>query len=326
MTAGIIFTLSIILSLILTLALEKKFIPFLMRIKMGQVILEIGPRWHKSKEGTPTMGGIFFITAITLVTLAFGTYHACISGNFSVIITLVMMLLFGAIGFIDDYTKFVKKENKGLSALQKLVLQIIVSSLYIGVMAYMGYIDTALDLPFTDTTLELGVFYYILSVIFISFIVNSVNLTDGIDGLAGSVTLVISVLFALMAFLLKDIPLIALTGSAIGGLIGFLWYNINPARIFMGDTGSLFLGGFVVGVSYIFNCPILIFIAGLWYVIESVSVMLQVASFQMFGKRIFKMTPIHHHFEMMSWSEHKIVRTFAVFTAIMCIVAYFAFI
>lgn len=326
MTAVIIFSLSIILSLILTLALEKKFIPFLMRIKMGQVILEIGPRWHKSKEGTPTMGGIFFITAISVVTLAFGTFYSFKTGNWSVLITLFMMLLFGVIGFVDDYTKFVKKQNKGLTALQKLIFQFAVSSMYVGAMGALGYIHTNLKLPFTDVTLELGALYYVLSVIFITFIVNSVNLTDGIDGLAGSVTLVISVLFSLLAFLSKDIPLLALTGSAVGGLVGFLWYNINPARIFMGDTGSLFLGGFVVGISYIFDCPILIFIAGLWYVIESVSVMIQVFSFKVFHKRVFKMTPIHHHFEMMSWSEHKIVRSFAIFTAIMCIVAYLAFI
>lgn len=326
MTAGIIFALCIVLSLILTLVLEKKFIPFLMRIKMGQVILEIGPRWHKSKEGTPTMGGIFFISSITVFTLLFGSVHAYRTDNWSVIITTVMMLLFGVIGFIDDYTKFVKKENKGLTAIQKLILQIGVASLYIGAMAGFGYIDTALKIPFVDVALELGFLYYVLSVIFITFMVNSVNLTDGIDGLAGSVTLVIAVLFALLAFISQDLPLVALVGSVIGGLIGFLYYNINPARIFMGDTGSLYLGGFVVGVAYIFNCPLIIFIAGLWYVIESVSVMIQVFSFQVFGKRVFKMTPIHHHFEMMSWSEHKIVRSFAVFTAIMCIVAYFAFI
>ncbi len=326
MTEGIIFSISILLSLVITLILEKKFIPFLMRIKMGQVILEIGPRWHKSKEGTPTMGGIFFITAISAVTLLLGSFYSYKSGNFSVLITLVMMFLFGVIGFIDDYTKFVKKQNKGLSAIQKLILQFIVASLYIAAMAYFGYIGTSLDLPFSDKSLELGFLYYVLSVIFITFIVNSVNLTDGIDGLAGSVTLVIAVLFSALAFIFKDIPLLALVGAVVGGLIGFLYYNINPARIFMGDTGSLYLGGFVVGVAYIFNSPFLIFFAGLWYIIETVSVMLQVASFQIFGKRIFKMTPIHHHFEMLSWSEHKIVRSFSLFTALMCIVAYFSFI
>ena len=201
-----------------------------------------------------------------------------------------------------------------------------VATLYIATMAYMGYIDTALDLPFSDKTIELGGFYYIISVIFITFIVNSVNLTDGIDGLAGSVTLVVSILFALLSFIFSNTPMIALTGAAIGGLIGFLWYNINPARIFMGDTGSLFLGGMVAGFAYIFNSPFLIFFGGMWYIIESVSVMIQVFSFKVFGKRVFKMTPIHHHFEMCSWTEHKIVRAFSLFTALMCIIAYFAFI
>lgn len=325
MKVGIIFAIAVAVSLVITLVLEKKLIPFLMRIKMGQVILDIGPRWHKSKEGTPTMGGIFFIAAITVVTLAFGIYYSVTSSNWSVLISLAMMLLFGVIGFIDDYTKFVKKQNKGLTAIQKLVLQFIVAGGYIAVMAAMGYINTTLDLPFTDYAPDLGVFYYIISTVFIAFTVNSVNLTDGIDGLAGSVTLVISILFSVLAIMSGDKSMVALLGAVVGGLIGFLWYNINPARIFMGDTGSLFLGGFVVGIAYIFNCPILIFIAGLWYMIESVSVMIQVFSFKVFHKRVFKMTPIHHHFEMMGWSEHKIVRTFSIFTALLCIVAYFAF-
>lgn len=325
MTIGILFAICIVVSLVITLALEKKFIPFLMRIKMGQVILDIGPRWHKSKEGTPTMGGIFFIAAITFTTLVFGAYHAVSDGNWSVMITLVMMILFGAIGFVDDYTKFVKKQNAGLTAGQKLILQFIVSAAYIGVMAWMGYINTALKLPFTDITLELGVFYYVLSIIFIAFTVNSVNLTDGIDGLAGSVTLVIAVLFSALSIIADNMAVTAMFGAVIGGLIGFLWYNINPARIFMGDTGSLFLGGFVVGAAYIFDCPLLIFVSGLWYIIESVSVMIQVFSFKVFHRRVFKMTPIHHHFEMIGWSEHKIVRSFSIFTALMCIIAYLAF-
>ncbi|MBE6701536.1 MAG: phospho-N-acetylmuramoyl-pentapeptide-transferase [Ruminococcaceae bacterium] len=325
MTVGMIFVLSIILSLIITFFLEKKFIPFLMRIKMGQVILDIGPRWHKSKEGTPTMGGIFFIVAITLTTLLFGLYHAIHNSNYSVIITLCMMLLFGFIGFIDDYTKFVKKQNQGLTALQKLLLQLVVSVLYVATMSYFGYVTTILTLPFTDYTLELGAFYYVFSVLLIAFTVNSVNLTDGIDGLAGSVTLIISVLFSVFAIITKDLPFVSLTGAVIGGLVGFLWYNVNPARIFMGDTGSLFLGGFVVGVAYILNCPLLVLLAGLWYIVESVSVIIQIFSFKVFHKRVFKMTPIHHHFEMLGWSEHKIVITFSLFTALMCIISYFSF-
>lgn len=325
MTVGIVFAAALIISLIATLILEKKFIPHLMRMKLGQVILDIGPRWHKSKEGTPTMGGIFFIAPITVITLAFGIYSVVTHGDWSVLITLVMMVLFGVIGFIDDRTKFKKKQNAGLTAGQKLILQLVVSAAYVGAMGAFGYVNTALKLPFTDVTLELGIFYYIFSILFISFTVNSVNLTDGVDGLAGSVTLVIAIFFTVLSFMAGNMPLTALLGATVGGLIGFLCYNINPARIFMGDTGSLFLGGFVVGMAYIFDCPLLIFIAGLWYMIETVSVIIQVFSFKVFHRRVFKMTPIHHHFEMLGWSEHKIVRRFSIFTAIVCIVAYFAF-
>lgn len=321
-----IFAASLVISLIATLILEKKFIPFLMRMKLGQVILDIGPRWHKSKEGTPTMGGIFFIAPIAVITLVFGMICALNDGDLSVLITLVMMLLFGFIGFIDDRTKFKKKQNAGLTAGQKLILQLVVSAVYVGLMAGLGYVTTSLKLPFTDVVLELGVFYYIFSILFISFTVNSVNLTDGVDGLAGSVTLVIAILFTVLSFMAGNLPLTALLGATVGGLIGFLCYNINPARIFMGDTGSLFLGGFVVGMAYIFNCPLIIFVAGLWYMIETVSVMIQVFSFKVFHRRVFKMTPIHHHFEMLGWSEHKIVRSFSIFTAIMCIIAYLAFV
>ncbi len=326
MTPTLNFILSLFLSLVVTFVLEKKFIPALMRIKMGQFILDIGPRWHKSKEGTPTMGGIFFISGSIIAFLVFGVYEALQSANFSTLIVAVMMLLFGAIGFVDDYTKFVKKQNKGLSAHSKLVLQLVVSALFLFFMKHFGYISTAVKFPFIDIPLELGRFYYVFAIIFIAFVVNSVNLTDGIDGLAGSVTLVVSIFFACIAFKFSATPLVSLTGALIGGLCSFLYYNINPAKIFMGDTGSLFLGGAVVGIAFALDMPLIIFTAGLWYMIEALSVVLQVASFKLFKKRIFKMSPIHHHFEMCSWSEHKIVRTFSLFTALMCIISYFAFI
>ncbi len=326
MTPILTFVLSLLLSLTVTFILEKKYIPALMRIKMGQFILDIGPRWHKSKEGTPTMGGIFFIAGTLLSFLVFGLYQAVSEKNYSTVITAVMMLLFGAIGFIDDYTKFVKKQNKGLSASSKLVLQLVVASLFLFFMKYFGYITTSVKLPFVEAPLELGRFYYVAALFFIAFVVNAVNLTDGIDGLAGSVTLVISIFFAALAFKFSAFPLVALTGALIGGLVSFLYYNINPAKIFMGDTGSLFLGGAVVGIAFIFDMPLLIFTAGLWYMIEAASVVLQVFSFKVFKKRIFKMSPIHHHFEMCSWSEHKIVRTFTLFTALVCVLSYFAFI
>lgn len=321
MTSGIVFAIALVMSLVATLILERKFIPYLMRMKLGQMILDIGPRWHKSKEGTPTMGGIFFIAPIAVITIVFSFFYF----DKAVVTTLIMMLLFGVIGFIDDRTKLLKKQNAGLTAIQKLLLQLVVSAGYVAAMSVMGYTDTALKLPFTDATLELGALYYVFSVIFISFTVNSVNLTDGVDGLAGSVTLVIASLFSVYFIISDAIPYMPVLGAVAGGLIGFLCYNINPARIFMGDTGSLFLGGFVVGAAYLIDCPLIVVFAGLWYMIESASVMIQVFSFKVFHRRVFKMSPIHHHFEMCGWSEHKIVRRFSIFTAIMCIVAFFAF-
>lgn len=326
MTQTIQFISAFLISLIVTFILEKKFIPALMRIKMGQFILDIGPRWHKSKEGTPTMGGIFFIGGIVLSFLVTGIYASVKFESWSALAVLVSSLMFGVIGFIDDYTKFVKKQNKGLSAKAKLILQFFATAIFLYFMRSFGYIDTAVDLPFTDKTLELGIVYYVLSFFFIAFIVNSVNLTDGIDGLAGSVTLVVTVFYSALAFKNGDMPTLSLLGAVAGGLCSFLYYNINPAKIFMGDTGSLFLGGLVVGLAYGLNCELIILFVGLWYVIEALSVVLQVFSFKVFKKRIFKMSPIHHHFEMCSWSEHRIVRTFSLFTALMCIVAYFAFI
>ncbi len=326
MTQAIQFFISLILSLAVTLILEKKYIPALMRIKMGQYILDIGPRWHKSKEGTPTMGGIFFIGGIFLTFLVIGVYSAVKYGDISSATVLVSAILFGGIGFIDDFTKFVKKQNKGLSARAKLILQFLVTAVFLAVMKVFGFIDTTLDLPFTDKSIELGIVYYILSFFFIAFMVNSVNLTDGIDGLAGSVTLVITLFFSAIAFKLSDMPFLSLGGATVGALCGFLYYNINPAKIFMGDTGSLFLGGLVVGMAYKLNSPLIILVAGLWYVIEAMSVVLQVFSFKVFKKRIFKMSPIHHHFEMCSWTENQIVRRFSLFTALMCILSYFAFV
>lgn len=326
MTQTIQFISAFLLSLIVTFVLEKKFIPALMRIKMGQFILDIGPRWHKSKEGTPTMGGIFFIGGIVSAFLVTGVYSAVKFENYSAAAVLVTSLLFGVIGFIDDYTKFVKKQNKGLSAKAKLILQFFVTAVFLYFMKVLGYIDTVVDLPFTDKTVDLGIAYYIISFFFIAFIVNSVNLTDGIDGLAGSVTLVVTIFYSALAFKFSDMPMLSLMGAAAGGLCSFLYYNINPAKIFMGDTGSLFLGGLVVAAAYQLNCELLIVFVGLWYIIEALSVVLQVISFKLFKKRIFKMSPIHHHFEMCSWSEHKIVRVFSLFTALMCAAAYFAFI
>lgn len=330
-TSVLWFVGALVMSLVITVILEKKFIPALMRIKMGQTILEIGPRWHKSKEGTPTMGGIFFITAIYITMFVLALYYAVCNNDLSILILLVFMFMNGLIGFADDYVKFIKKRNKGLTPMQKMVFQFASAALFLLSLELGGYIDTSLALPFTDTRIELGMAYYILSLFFIVYITNSVNLTDGIDGLCASVTLVISVLFGGMAIAAStaagacDVSKLVLFGAVTGGMFGFLVYNFHPARVFMGDTGSLFLGATVVGAAYIFDAPLIAMFAGLIYVIESLSVVIQVTSFKLTGKRVFKMSPIHHHFEMCGWGEVKIVAVFSALTVAFSILAYFMF-
>lgn len=315
---------SFLLAVVVTFLLEKKFIPFLMRIKMGQTILEIGPRWHKSKEGTPTMGGIFFIVAITVSTLLFALPLAIRTGDFTVIKILVMMLLFGGVGFLDDYVKFVKKQNKGLSAGQKMIFQFVIATLFL--ISMKDSLHTSLALPFTSHRLELGIFYWVFALFFIVFVVNAVNLTDGIDGLASSVTFVAFVFFATVFYLFQNRQMSILSTAVCGGMMGFLLYNYYPARIFMGDTGSLFLGGAVVGAGFIMDSPLVIVVVGLVYIWEAISVVLQVISFKLTGKRVFKMAPYHHHLEMCKWKETRIVSAFSLATALFCILAYFAFV
>jgi len=308
---------------ILTVLLEKKFIPFLMRIKMGQTILEIGPRWHKSKEGTPTMGGIFFIAAIGISVLAFGLPLALKNGDGTIFKIFVMMLLFGAVGFIDDFVKFVKKRNKGLSAVQKMVFQFAIAALFL--ISIRSRLTTVLSLPFTDFTLNLGIFYWVFAILLIVFVVNAVNLTDGIDGLAGGITFVSFVFIGCVAWMLGKDDMGVLSASVCGGMIGFLFYNYYPARIFMGDTGSLFLGGAVIGAAFWLNSPLIVCFFGLIFIWEAVSVMLQVFFFKTTGKRIFRMAPFHHHLEMCGWKETKIVAVFCLLTALFSVIAYFAF-
>lgn len=322
----IYFTISVLLSFLTTVLLSKKFIPVLISKKMNQPIYEIGPRWHKSKSGTPTMGGIFFITAI-LITVAILSFFAIDKEALPPVwITLIMATLFAAVGFIDDHAKLIKKQNEGLKAYQKFLLQLVVATLYIGTMCALGYMDTVIPIPFTEIEWDLGIAFYPLAIILLVGIDNSVNLTDGIDGLCATVTAVVAAFFALLG-----LPVIGLSlgnaitvfaGALFGGMIGFLVYNWNPARIFMGDTGSLFLGGLVTGFAFLADQPLMIFIVGLIYIIETVSVILQVGSYKMFKKRIFKMAPIHHHFEQCGWGERKIVAVASVITAILCAITY----
>ena len=323
LTLGLVGALSALTALAVSFLLEKFFIPTLMRIKMGQTILEIGPRWHKSKEGTPTMGGLFFIGGILTSALAFGIYQSIKDQDGTLWKILCMMLLFGAIGFIDDFIKFVKKRNKGLNAIQKLILQFLVAAAFL--FAMRDRLTTSLSLPFTSFRLELGPFYWVFSMLFIGLMVNAVNLTDGIDGLASSVTFVVFMFFTALALLSGNGTKTVLYEAVCGGMLGFLIYNYYPAKVFMGDTGSLFLGGAVVGAAYWLNNPLIIVIAGGWFLWEALSVVIQVAVFKITGKRVFKMSPFHHHMELCGWKEPGIVTAAVIVTAVLCVVSYLGY-
>ena len=227
------------------------------------------------------------------------------------------------VGFIDDYTKLVKKQNEGLLAYQKFLLQVIVAVIYIFVLNRTGYLNTTLYIPYFGIEWDMGLIYYIFALILITGIVNSVNLTDGIDGLASSLSLVVGIFLCIVSAVTENFSLGLASSCIIGGMLGFLVFNFYPARVFMGDTGSLFLGGMIVGSAFLMNNPLLVLVFGLMFVIETFSVMLQVTVFKLTHKRVFKMAPIHHHFEKCGWSEIKIVLVFSLLTAFFCVLAWF---
>ena len=313
---------------VLTVILEKLIIPILTSHKVGQKILEIGPRWHASKAGTPTMGGICFIMAI-LVVMTVVAIITAINGESGELIPLALALglatLNGIIGFFDDYTKLVKKQNEGFTPIQKIVLQSLVAILYLLAMSATDNINTELHIPFTSVSIELGFFYYVFAFVLIIGFVNSVNLTDGIDGLASSVTLIVGAFFSVMGFTQGNDTLVLLGAATVGATLGFLVYNFYPARVFMGDTGSLFLGGLVVGMTFVLDEPMIIFLVGIIYLTEAFSDIIQVGVYKLSGRkiRVFKMAPIHHHFEKCGWSEIKVVAVFSLVTLIFSIIAFF---
>ena len=310
--------LTVLVAFGITAALGIVLIPFLHRLKFGQTILDIGPSWHKKKQGTPTMGGIMFILGVTIaivvgyLTMAFmdpSLFNDTIN-NLKLFSAVVMALAYGALGFLDDYIKVVKKQNEGLTARQKYLMQLIISVFYL-VMLYMaGDSSTVVIIPFLGQ-LDMGLLYYPLAIIIITGFVNAVNLTDGIDGLASSVTFIAALIFMIIAGVLKFPQSVLLSCALAGGCLGFLIWNFYPAKVFMGDTGSLFLGGIVVALAFNIGLPLLLLFIGIVYLCEAFSVILQVISFKTTGKRIFKMSPIHHHFEMSGWSEVQIVITFS---------------
>jgi len=331
MNYKILFAAALVLTFLFTVLISRKLIPALKSRKMGQKILDIGPRWHKSKEGTPTMGGLAFIIAMMVVGAACAVYLFIIDGKeacLPFVFTLALGLAGGLIGCIDDRAKLRNQRNDGLTAAQKFLLQLGAAALYLIGMAVVCKMGTELYIPYVGTTFDLGIFYYVISLILICGIMNSVNLTDGIDGLASSVTLAVGVFFAVCGFINgacePDGALVSLGALIVGGCAGFLVYNLNPARVFMGDTGSLFLGGLVVGGAFMMGNPLIVVVCGLVYIIETASVMLQVGYFKLtHGKRLFKMSPIHHHFEKCGWSENKVVIVFTAVTVIFSVVAFF---
>ena len=322
------FAVMTVLIFLLTVLAERILIPILRSHKLGQKILDIGPRWHKSKEGTPTMGGIGFILASLLVVSVFFIIHA-VRGDSSDYIPLALTLGYavanGAVGFVDDYVKLiVKKENEGLTARQKLILQLALAAAYVCVMAYTGNLSTSVSIPFTSLTLELGWFYYPLAIVILAGVVNGGNITDGVDGLAASITCVIGAFFGVWAFSAFSDQLSVASAVLIGSSLGFLVYNFNPARVFMGDTGSLFFGALVIGCGFMMQNPLVALIASSVFILEMLSSLLQFAYFRItHGKRLFKMAPVHHHFEKCGWSEIRIMFVFAFVAALFCLLAWF---
>lgn len=291
-------------------------IPVLRRRRAGQPILEIGPAWHLSKAGTPTLGGLAFIGGIGAVLILYALYLLLIRENHELrvpALILVYALLCGAIGFFDDYRKLTKKENQGLTAPQKYLLQLLASALFLFVARLCLDVDTSIRLPFAQIELELGIFYYPLALLYLTGLVNALNLTDGVDGLLSSTTAVVAAFFLMWGYSMGEESVMLVGALLLGATLGFLCFNAHPAKVFMGDTGSLFLGGMVSAVGIVTEHPLLVLVACGVFVVEAVSVILQVVYFKLSGgRRLFRMAPLHHHFEKGGWSEWRVVTAFSL--------------
>ena len=313
--------LAVIIAFAISAALCPVVIPFLHKLKFGQQVREDGPQAHLKKKGTPTMGGIVFVLSVIITSLFYMKDYP------KIIPVLFMTVGFGLVGFLDDYIKIVKKNSDGLSPKQKLLFQFVITGIFAYYLMTSKEVGTGMLIPFTGGV-ENG-FYLELGWLFIPalfFIVlgtdNGVNFTDGLDGLCTSVTILVATFFTVVA-IGENAGISPITGAVVGSLLGFLLFNVYPAKVFMGDTGSLALGGFVASSAFMMQMPIFIAIVGMIYLVEVLSVIIQVSYFKMSGgKRIFKMAPIHHHFELCGWSETRVVAVFSIVTAILCLVAY----
>lgn len=310
----------VVISFGISVVLCPIIIPFLRKLKFGQYVRDDGPESHLKKAGTPTMGGLVILVSILLTSLIY------IRGYSDIIPVLFMTLGFGIIGFLDDYIKVVLKRSLGLRPLQKMLGQFVVTAVFVYYYFEVAKLDTRVLIPFTDGTafvMPRGLFILFVFIVVLGT-VNGVNFTDGLDGLASGVTVIVATFFTVAALALNA-NMTPITGAVVGSLLGFLLFNTYPARVFMGDTGSLALGGFVASIALMLHMPLYIVIVGLIYLVEVLSVILQVGYFKLtHGKRIFKMAPIHHHFELSGYSETQVVAAFSILTAILCMIALMA--
>ena len=313
--------LAVIIAFAISAALCPVVIPFLHKLKFGQQVREVGPQAHLKKQGTPTMGGVVFVLSVIITSLFYMKDYP------KIIPILFMTVGFGMVGFLDDYIKIVKKNSDGLSPKQKLLFQFVITGIFAYYLMTSNEVETGMLIPFTGG-MENG-FYLELGWLFVPalfFIVlgtdNGVNFTDGLDGLCTSVTILVATFFTVVA-IGEEAGISPITGAVVGSLLGFLLFNVYPAKVFMGDTGSLALGGFVASSAFMMQMPLFIAIVGIIYLVEVLSVIIQVTYFKKTGgKRIFKMAPIHHHFELCGWSETRVVAVFSIVTAILCLIAY----
>ena len=320
-----------VLAFLFSTAFGKYYIPWLRRQKAGQEIKSNGPTWHMSKSGTPTMGGVMFISAVAFVCLTVG-FDGMLHGNFVHIFVLLFALVFGAIGFLDDWEKLKKKQNLGLTAKMKFLLQLAAALVFVLLMREIGFVRSDLYVPFFNVTLHMPEWLYF---VFASFVivgtVNAVNITDGVDGLAAGTSIPVFLFFVVVSILWGEnfLELGIFASGMIGGLMGFLVYNFNPAKCFMGDTGSLFLGGAVAALAFAYDMPLILVTLGIIYILETLSDIIQVTYFKItHGKRIFRMAPLHHHLEMSGWTgkKWKERELFVLFTGISLVFAIISFI
>lgn len=316
----LLLTLPIICAFILSFVLGKLMIPFLHKMKYGQSIRAEGPQSHLKKQGTPTIGGLIFIVATVIITVAYSFIYVKTLNN-DAIMALLIFLSFGFIGFLDDYLKIRKKNNLGLRAYQKMGLLLLIT-LVIYFLTKDLPESRMLYIPILNIKLNLSLFYLPFLFVYFTGVTNAVNLTDGLDGLATTVTIIVLLFLFVVGFMFGRRDLALFSFILVGSLVAFLLFNLNPAKIFMGDTGSLALGGAIAAIAFLLQIELLLVLAGVIYVIETLSVIIQVVVYKLTKKRVFKMAPIHHHFEHMGWSENKIVCVFGAVTLIACILSF----